>query len=158
MLLEDSLYLSTFSESFQPRILTLPIIDDDIDTFTIKSICRQQTQNTLKHILLIQKRFPLGVIPKILSFILVGILFIYFAMVLIVFSLFNLVVFFIFIVLFLRYISWSIRLVDKHRKKYVRKLIQLLLQKENKRFYSKKLIKWELDESQLVIHNLRLMN
>ena len=116
------------------------------------------TQNTLREIILIQKRFPLGVIPKIFSFILMGVLLIYFAMVLIVFSLFNLVVFFIFIVLFVRYILWSVGMVDRHRKKYVRRLIQLFLEKENKRFYSKKLIKWELDENQLVIHNLRLVN
>ena len=62
-----------------------------------------------------------------MSSILIGLGLIYLGMVLIVFSLFNVVVFFIFIVLFLRYISWSVGVVKRHRKKYVSKLIQLYL-------------------------------
>jgi hypothetical protein len=36
-MLEESLF-STRTESLEPRVLPLPIIDDDLDTFTIKNI------------------------------------------------------------------------------------------------------------------------
>lgn len=79
-------------------------------------------------------------------------------MICIVLSLFNLVVFFIFIVMLFRYMSWTVHVVRKHRRKVERKLIKVFLEKENKRFYAKKLIRWELDNNEIVIHNLRLFN
>lgn len=66
-------------------------------------------------------------------------------MVFIVLSLFNLVIFFILIVLLFRYMGWTVGKVIRYRKTVEKNMIQKFIDKENKRYYSKKLIRWQLD-------------
>jgi hypothetical protein len=78
----------------------------------------------------------------------------------ILFSLFNVVLFAMVLSMMVSYTKWSVGVVKGKIKKINARKIEKWLEKENKEYYSKKLIRWlySQDSNEVVVHNLRLLH
>jgi hypothetical protein len=93
-----------------------------------------------------------------MGLIALGMVGVYVGILALVLSLFNAILFVVLIAVIIRYVKWSINVVRNIVKKLQSKRIHKCLEKENKEYYSRKLIRWvyNVDYHEIVVHNLRL--
>ena len=87
----------------------------------------------------------------------IGIVFSYVELIVWITAFLNPFVFILELILVYKYFQWMFRAVSNWLLQKQIKKVSIFLEEENKRFYSRKLIKWRLDEegSKVVMANLR---
>ena len=104
----DSVYSSITSEYLKPLIIELPLQKGDEESFSIKNIPHERTDQTINQIINIQDSFPFTVVPFMIYYFVLGMLYAYISVILIVISLFNMMLFIMLLGIAWKYINWTI--------------------------------------------------
>lgn len=152
-------YCSFTGDNIKPIHLPLPLTLEKIADFHRESMLNyDKTKETLNMILKYQSSFPLLVLVRILFLVVLGSVILYLCVLALILSLFNPILFLILVGVAAKYINWTIGNVKGHIQKNRMGKIRKQLEKENKEYYCKKLVRWVYNDdlNEIVMHNLRL--
>lgn len=156
--MRESSFCSFLTENIKPIHIEVPLTLGDILEFEMPAVSRKRTDETLLYVYKHQNSFPVSAFAHILFLFIFGVLIAYIGMLLLVLSLFNPILFVITLGLEAKYIVWGAKSVRDYKQKIFVKKVRKWLEKENKEFYSRKLIRWiyDADHKNIIVHNLRL--
>jgi len=141
----ESAFSSILTENIVPISIKLPLTKHSISQVSLPSVPLERINQTLSQVLTLQNSWSYASMWKALVQVFLWLFLAYFCILVIALSLLNVVLIFIGFGVLIRFGAWSVGRVKIVNSKANMKKIKKWLEKENREFYSRKLIRWVYD-------------